>query len=83
MAWMSIEQMREEILRVYHEDGWRYKVLEMSDNQVAAIYKRMLSNGQLKKDPEKKHDLTPTVIPAKEPENRFGSMVGEQLKFDI
>lgn len=83
MAWLSVKQMRDEILRVYPEDGWRYRVLEMSDAQVAAIYKRMLNNGQLKKDPEKKPEVKPVDIPVKKPENRFGNMVGEQLKFDI
>lgn len=84
MAWLSVDRMRDEILRVYPECGWRFKVLAMSDAQVAAIYNRMLSKGELKKEPEKKPEVKPVDIPVKKPGNRFGSiMVGEQLKFDI
>ena len=80
---MSIDQKREEILRVYPWEGWRYKVLDMSDRQVAAIYNRMLSNGLLRKEPEKKPDLYPTVIEAKKPENKFKAHEGEQIRFKI
>ena len=83
MAWLSIEQMREEILRVYPGDSWRHRVMEMPDRKVAAIYRRMLCEGILKESEKKKLEVKPADIPVKKPENRFGNMVGEQLKFDI
>lgn len=82
MAWLSVDQMRDEILRVYPWEGWVLRVKEMSDRQVAAIYNRMLASGDLK-DPEKKPDLKPTVIETKKPENKFKIYEGEQIKFDI
>ena len=92
MAWITVDQMREEILRVYPEDGWRYRVLEMSDRQVAAIYNRMLSEGKLKKEPDKKLE-TPPALWGKPAILNVAKVnyvvaedeifVGEQLKFDI
>ena len=83
MAWITVDQMREEILRVYPEDGWRYKVLEMSDRQVAAIYNRMLSKGKLKKEPifKKKPDISYETVVAEA--KKYGEYYGEQLKFKI
>lgn len=62
MGWLSVDQMQDEILRVYPECGWRFKVLAMSDAQVAAIYNRMLSKGELKKEPERK-PIEKSVVP--------------------
>ena len=84
MAWMNVDRMRAEIIKVYPgRVGWALKVCDMPDEQVAAIYKRMLKNGQLKKDPvvEKKPD-----IPKKDPRTKakfFDEHHGEQIKFDI
>ena len=96
MAWPSVDQMREEVSRVYNWDGWASKVNEMPDKQVAAIYNRMLSNGFLKKEPKKKDEVPPAFIG-----KTFGQVqemhtvwrlncvteddvtVGEQIKFKI
>ena len=40
---MSIEQMREALMKSYPSQKWQDKVLKMSDNQIIAIYTRMLN----------------------------------------
>ena len=86
MAWLSIDQEREEISRVYPADWWKMKVYAMPDHQVAAIYNRMLASGDIK-DPDKKPDAKPTILEKqfdiKKPEKKFEPAVGEQIKFDI
>ena len=37
---MTIDQMRAEVLKLYKGDAWRMKVLNMTDAQVLAIYKK-------------------------------------------
>jgi len=40
---MSIEQMRDAVMRLYPGDGWRIRVMNMKDAQIVAIYnKRVL-----------------------------------------
>ena len=46
---MTIEQMREEIIKAYPEPGWRNKVSEWRDQQVFAAYKNMERNGTFAK----------------------------------
>lgn len=41
MASMSVEQMREAILKTYRGDQWKWRVKKMSDNQVLAVYNSM------------------------------------------
>ena len=83
MAWMSIDRMREEILRVYPEELWKWKVSQMPDKQVAAIYNRMLNNRKLKKIPvvEKKPDISYEKVVAEA--KKFGEYTGEQIRIDI
>ena len=38
---MTVDRMREEIIKVYPGPGWRKRVLQMKENQVIAIYKSM------------------------------------------
>lgn len=45
---MSIEQMRAAIREVYDGPWWKNKVDRMHENQVLAIYSRMLETGKLK-----------------------------------
>ena len=46
---MSIEQMRDVLCKQYHSaPKWVDKVSKMSDNQVIAIYMRMLNAGRIK-----------------------------------
>lgn len=45
---MTIQQMRERIQLRYYSDAWKRKVRAMSDNQVVAIYYRLLKKGQQK-----------------------------------
>ena len=46
---MSIEQMRDILCKQYHSaPKWVAKVSKMSDNQVIAIYMRMLNAGRIK-----------------------------------
>lgn len=40
---MSPEQMRRELEQWYSAPSWAYKVSKMSDNQVAAVLKRLQS----------------------------------------
>ena len=37
---MSIEQMREEVKKLYPGKAWKDKVDAMSDNQILALYRR-------------------------------------------
>ncbi len=49
---MTIENMRGHILKQYPGAKWHVKVLAMSDNQVLAIYSRMIQNqGTLRRRP--------------------------------
>lgn len=86
MVWMSVDRMRAEIIKVYPgRVGWALKVCDMPDEQVAAIYKRMLRNGQIKKDPvkvEKKADNPERGLRAK---GKFfdDEYSGEQIRFKI
>ena len=43
---MTVEQMREDICRVYDNDSWRAQVRRMPDRQVKAIYFNWLENGK-------------------------------------
>lgn len=61
MAWLTIDQKREEISRVYPSDWWKMRVDSMPDHQVAAIYNRMLASGDLK-EPERK-SIAKSVVP--------------------
>lgn len=45
---MSTELMREAIKKVYPGEKWKKKVEKMSDNQVIAIYYKMLNSRELK-----------------------------------
>ena len=46
---MSIEQMRDILCKQYHSaPKWVDKVSKMLDNQVVAIYMRMLRDGKLR-----------------------------------
>lgn len=47
---MTVEQMRRAVRKVYHSDKWFNKVAKMSDNQVIAIYNKMLESGKLNND---------------------------------
>ncbi len=49
---MTTEDMRGHILKQYPGAKWHVKVLAMSDNQVLAIYSRMIQNqGTLRRRP--------------------------------
>ena len=37
---MSIEQMREEVKKLYPGKAWKERVDAMSDNQILALYRR-------------------------------------------
>ena len=39
---MSIEQMKQEIIKLYPGIGWRTRVLNMSETQVIAIYNKQI-----------------------------------------
>lgn len=44
---MSVEQMRDALMKAYPGQRWSDKVKKMSDNQVIAVYYRMLNAKQL------------------------------------
>lgn len=46
---MTPELMRKEIKKVYNNEKWSSKVDRMLDNQVMAIYFRMLKDGEFEK----------------------------------
>lgn len=39
---MSIEQMRNEVIKLYPGASWKNRVMNMSDAQILAIYNRMV-----------------------------------------
>jgi hypothetical protein len=41
---MSIEQMRAEVIKLYPGNGWKTRVLNMSEAQIIAIYNRQIKN---------------------------------------
>lgn len=45
---MSVEQMRESILKAYSTDSWKAKVKKMEESQVIAIYYKFLREGRIK-----------------------------------
>ena len=44
---MSTDQMRERVAQAYSGENWRKKVYRMSDNQIVAIYYRLLRQGKI------------------------------------
>lgn len=46
---MTVQQMKDAIVRVYRTESWRKKVEAMYDNQVIAIYYDFLNRGILDK----------------------------------
>ena len=51
---MTVDQMREKIIRVYAGPTWRYRVQAMEDRQVIAIYHHMIEDGVFDKMGKKK-----------------------------
>jgi hypothetical protein len=45
---MSVEQMRKAVEEAYPGEKWKNKVKHMSDNQVLAVYTRLLDKKKLK-----------------------------------
>lgn len=43
---MTVEQMKQEILKVYPGEAWRRKVEKMKAGQILAIYSKFLSEGK-------------------------------------
>jgi len=46
---MSVEQMRDAIIKVYPNDTWETKVRRMTDRQIIAIYHRFLEEKLIQK----------------------------------
>lgn len=42
---MSIEQMRNEVIKLYPGRGWQSRVLAMTDAQIFAIYNKSVNKG--------------------------------------
>ena len=42
------QTMRERVSKAYSGEAWKTKVREMPDNQIIAVYYRMLKKGTLK-----------------------------------
>lgn len=59
---MGIDQMRNEIEKVYPYDGWKRKVALMDENQVIAVYHKFLHDGKFDPEPvykgPKAHQIT-------------------------
>ncbi len=45
---MHVDEMRAELMKLYPGEKWKMKVTAMSDDQVIAIWRRMLRDGQVK-----------------------------------
>lgn len=45
---LQISQMREKIREAYSEDGWTKRVRNMPNDQVIAIYYKLLKKGKIK-----------------------------------
>lgn len=54
---MTPELMRKEIKKVYNNKKWSSKVDRMLDNQVMAIYFRMLKDGKFEKKESEKPQI--------------------------
>ena len=44
---MSTDQMREKVMYAYSGDRWQDKVRKMPDDQIIAIYYRLLKSGKI------------------------------------
>ena len=59
---MTVENMRERILKEYPGAKWHTKVLRMKDEQVMAIYFRMVRNqGTLRRKPPQQEKAPPSA----------------------
>lgn len=45
---MNADEMRAALLKVYDGEKWRRKIKSMGDNQVIAIYYKMVASGKIK-----------------------------------
>ena len=45
---MSTDQMRERVAQAYSGENWRKKVYRMPDDQIIAIYHRLLRQGKIR-----------------------------------
>ena len=43
---MSVEQMRRELLNLYPGRTWKSRVLNMSDAQICAVYRKLATQGR-------------------------------------
>lgn len=43
---MTVEQMRERLIKVYPGPSWQYKVMRMPDYQVIRVHSRFMSVGK-------------------------------------
>ena len=59
---MTVDQMREEIIKAYSGPNWRLKVMGMPDRQVIAIYKDMNRKGRFLKKRRKEPKMKETCV---------------------
>lgn len=45
---MTNDQMRDKVMEAYRGDNWKQKVRRMPDDQIIAIYYRLLKSGRIK-----------------------------------
>lgn len=45
---MTNDQMRDKVMEAYPGDNWKQKVRRMPDDQIIAIYYRLLKSGKIK-----------------------------------
>lgn len=58
---MTIQQMKDAIVKVYDTASWKKKVENMYDNQVIAIYHNFLERGILDKVMRKEKPVVPKL----------------------
>lgn len=88
MAYISPDDARHVVSRVYNSPKWRDRVRDMSDKQVVALYYKFASSGKL--DELERRDRVmerPKPIKKKEPRKKItvneDESYYEQLRFDI
>lgn len=71
MANIPIDDMRTAVSKVYPGPRWRRKVLDMSDNQIMALYYKFHNSEEKKEEPK--------VVKTRP---KFNAYTGEQMRME-
>lgn len=81
MSYYSVDDMRDDISKVYKGPEWKKKVKRISDRQVMAIYYSFCEKGKF--DKKLHSEKTRESVTVTEPGVYFQPDIGEQLSFDL